>query len=264
MWGLFGEYRKVKWVLKWMLVVVLLLSLGVEGLWLWRAEQHGFLNIFTTKKEKPAPDLERYRFLEIELKRWRGDLVNHYRKARTQEQKAAVEHDARVILEMIMPEMMRCWLGTGYDFNGVAELPGQGKIACGYFVSTLIRDAGFKVNRYKLAQQPSRNIIRTFVGEEHCQLRVGEKYDTYADWVETMEPGIYLMGLDTHVGFLVNDRNGMRFIHSSGIHQAGVVEESREKALSIKYSHWRMLGYFTADSRVIRVWLADDKVVVVE
>ena len=264
MLGFSGEYRKVKWVLKWILGLILLISLGAAGWWLWRAEQHGFLKIFTAKKEKPVPDLDRYHFLEMELKRWRRDLVIQYRKASSPEQKAAVEHDARVILETIMPEMMRCWLGTGYDFNGVAELPGQGKIACGYFVSTLIRDAGFKVNRYKLAQQPSQNIIRTFVGEEHCQLRVGEKYDHYADWVETMEPGIYLMGLDTHVGFLVNDRNGMRFLHSSAIHKSGVVEESREQALSIKWSHWRMLGYFTADPKVMRIWLADDKVLVVE
>ena len=35
-----------------------------------------------------------------------------YSKARTQEQKSVVEKDARVILEMMLPEMMRCWVGT--------------------------------------------------------------------------------------------------------------------------------------------------------
>lgn len=260
----FVENGRVKRVLKWMLGAVLLLLPVGGAWWLWHTERQGILNIFMNHKAKPVPDLERYEFLGSELKRWRLDLVDRYRNARGAEQKLAVEHDARIILEMIMPEMMRCWLGTGYDFNGVAEKPGEGKIACGYFVSTVIRDAGFKVNRYKLAQQPSQNIIRTFVGEEYCHLHVGEKYDTYADRVEVMEPGIYLMGLDTHVGFVVHDGKGMNFLHSSGLHKTGVVEESREQARSIKASRWRMLGCFTADPDVIRMWLAGEKVVVAE
>ncbi len=249
-----------------MLGVSLLLATGAGGWWLWReAEHRGLFKGIAANEEKHVPDLESYEVMEAELKKSRIDLVNAYRKARSAEQKAAVEKDARIMLELIMPEMMRCWRGTGYDFNGVAERPGQGKIACGYFVSTLIRDAGFKVNRYKLAQQPSSNILRTFTDSENCELRVGEKYDTYADWLESMEPGIYLMGLDTHVGFVVVERNGdMKFLHSSGIDKAGVVEESRDQAKAIKWSNWRMLGHFTADPEVIRMWLGGEDVRVVE
>lgn len=259
-----GEDGEVKRVLKWMLGVILLLSLGGGGWWLWRVEQSGGFSPFVAKKEKPVPDLERYEVLKGELKQWRGELVNRYRMARSPEQKAAVEHDARVMLELIMPEMMRCWLGTGYDFNGVAERPGEGKIACGYYVSTLIRDAGFKVNRYTLAQQASQNILRTFTEKENCLLRVGEKYASYVDWVETLEPGIYIIGLDTHVGFVVIEKDGMKFLHSSGIDKAGVVEELRDEALAIKWSNWRMLGHFTTDPNVIRIWLAGENVTVVQ
>ncbi|MES2983151.1 MAG: hypothetical protein V4727_12635 [Verrucomicrobiota bacterium] len=250
--------------MKWMLGVILLLSLGGGGWWLWQNGQLGGFNPLVAKKEKPVPNLERYEVLEDELKLWRGELVDQYKKARSPEQKAAVEHDARIILELIMPEMMRCWRGTGYDFNGVAERPGQGKIACGYYVSTLIRDAGFKVNRYTLAQQASENILLTFTDKENCQLRVGEKYKHYADWVETLEPGIYIIGLDTHVGFVVIEKDGMKFLHSSGIAKAGVVEEPRDEAAAIKWSKWRMLGHFTADPNVIRMWLAGDNVTVVQ
>lgn len=243
---------------------MLVLSLGGGGWWLWLGYQRGIFGGMVEKVEKPLPDLERYVVLEGELKQWRGELVDRYRRARSPEQKAAVEHDARVMLELIMPEMMRCWLGTGYDFNGVAERPGEGKIACGYYVSTLIRDAGFKVNRYTLAQQASQNILRTFTAKENCLLRVGEKYDTYANWLETLEPGIYIMGLDTHVGFVVIEKDGMKFLHSSGIDQAGVVEEPRDQALAIKWSNWRMLGHFTADPEVIRMWLKGENVTVVQ
>ena len=256
----------MKRAFKWMLGVTLLGLIGAGGWFLWlEAEHRGLFRGATAAEEKPVPDLERYEVLEKELKTWRGELVKEYRQARSPEQKAAVEHDARIILEMILPEMMRCWRGTGYDFNGVAERPGEGKIACGYYVSTVIRDAGFKVNRYKLAQQPSANILRTFTDAENCQLRVGEKYESYADWLESMEPGVYLMGLDTHVGFVVVERSGdMKFLHSSGIEKAGVVEEPRDQALAIKWSKWRMLGHFTADPDVIRTWLAGEDVRVVE
>lgn len=254
----------MKRVLKWVPWVVLLLCLSGGGWWVWCVQQGVGFHVFAPKKEKPVPDPERYEILVAELKHWREDLVEQYRKARIPDQKAAVEHDARIILEQILPEMMRCWRGTAYDFNGVAERPGKGKIACGYFVSTLIRDAGFKVNRYTLAQQASQNILLTFTAKENCQLRVGEPYSPYVDWVETLEPGIYLMGLDTHVGFVVIENDGMKFVHSSGMNKAGVVEETRDQAASIKWSNWRMLGHFTADPKVIRTWLAGENVKVVE
>jgi hypothetical protein len=199
-----------------------------------------------------------------ELRRWRESLAEDYKKAKTPERRRVIERDARIIVEFMMPEMMRCWLGTGYDFNGTAEKPGQGKIACGYFVSTVLRDAGFRVNRYKLAQQPSQNILRSFLEGEDCLLKVGEEYETYADWVESLDEGIYLIGLDTHVGFIVNRSDGIRFLHSSGARSAGVVEEDRDNAGAIKRSNWRMLGSFSGDSGVIRNWLLGKKVTVVE
>ncbi len=173
-----------------------------------------------------------------------------------------MENDARLILDLVMPEMMRCWLGTPYDFNGTAEKPGDGKIACGYFVSTVIRDAGFRVNRYKLAQQPSENILRTFIPGENCVLEVGTEYSDYADRVERMEPGIYIVGLDTHVGFIVNRSDGLRFFHASGYRPRAVVEESRERAGALQRSNWRMTGGLTGEPDVIRTWLMGERITV--
>ncbi|MFN7343593.1 MAG: hypothetical protein ACK5TA_09680, partial [bacterium] len=99
-----------------MLGVILLLVLGIGGWWLWREAEHRvFFSALTAVKEKPVPDLKRYEVLEAELSDWRANLVKEYKKALSPEQKAKVENDARLILEMILPEMMRCWRGTGYD-----------------------------------------------------------------------------------------------------------------------------------------------------
>lgn len=237
--------------------------IGGLGCWVYY-ERADIFKAYFTREIKAEPDAERYGVLVEELERWREELGAKYARARTADERAAVENDARLILEMVLPEMMRCWLGTGYDFNGTTERPGNGKVACGYFVSTVLRDAGFKVDRYKLAQQPSGNIMRSFVGSDACELKVGVKYEEYVDWFEGKEPGIYLMGLDTHVGFVVNDGEGMRFLHSSGIGAAGVVEEARGDAEAIRRSRWRMLGKFSGEPKVIRTWLKGENVRVMQ
>lgn len=252
----------VKALAKWILGAVLLSGMVATGWWVWKFQNSGLLEFSILQEIKPAPDLEKYEVLVAELQRWREDLGAKYREAKTKEQKAAVENDARVILELVMPEMMRCWLGTPYDFNGTAEKPGEGRIACGYFVSTVIRDAGFKVNRYRLAQQPSENILRTFIPRENCILEVGTEFSAYADKVDGMDKGIYLVGLDTHVGFIVNRSDGLKFIHASGLRPWAVVEETRENAGALQRSNWRMIGGLTGEVGVVRTWLGGDKVIV--
>lgn len=233
---------------------------GVGGWWLWRAERDGVIEMPLIRIQKPVPDAARYEVLVEELGRWRGELSEKYKKAAGKEAKVEIERDARTILELVLPEMMRCWLGTPYDYEGTAEKPGGGVVACGYFVSTVLRDAGFRVNRYKLAQQPSENIMRTFLPAKKCELRVGMEYERYMEWVEGHEEGIYLIGLDTHVGFIVNRPGGMGFFHSSAIRGVGVVEESSAGAGALRRSRWRMLGGLSGEPEVIRKWLEGDKI----
>ncbi len=210
----------------------------------------------------PVPDAERYATLASEVERWRAELAGRHRAARTAEEKAAVERDARRILELALPEMMRCWLGTPWDFHGTAETPGDSGIACGYFVSTVLRDAGFKVDRYRLAQQPSENILRSFLKKNACTLSVGAPYDVFAANLATAAPGIYIVGLDTHVAFIVADGAGFRFIHSSGSRPWCVVDEGGDEAEVLRRSHWRMLGNLTASPDVIRRWLTGAEIAV--
>ena len=211
----------------------------------------------------PRPDPESYARLAGDLGRWRGEFAARHRAAGDETGRSAVEHDARVLLETVLPEMMRCWLGTPWDFNGTAAKPGAGKIACGYFVATVLKDAGFVVDRYQLAQQPSANIMRSFLAKEACVLTVDEPYEAFVSTTAARAPGIYLVGLDTHVGFVVVDgRGSFRFIHSSGSRPWRVVDESPDQAEVLRRSSWRMLGNLTADGEVLRRWLAGGKIAV--
>ncbi|MCW1885646.1 hypothetical protein OKA04_12980 [Luteolibacter flavescens] len=213
---------------------------------------------------KPAPDSARYEELKEEAERWRKDLSSKYAKARTNEEKDRVIAETRSFLETLLPEMMLCWLGTPWDFNGTSEVPGEGKIACGYFVSTVLRDAGFKLDRYKLARQPSQNIIRTFLPADAMTLRVGVSYDTFAGELAMVEPGVRIIGLDSHVAFLVTRPDGFRFIHSSGSAPWCVVDEDREAAEVLRRSNYRVHGLLTGDRTVLLRWLRAEKIAVKE
>lgn len=208
------------------------------------------------------PDPHTYATLVSELERWRRDLAARYRAARTDAERQSVENDARVLLEATMPEMMRCWLGTPWDFNGTAARPGDGAIACGYYVATVVRDAGFDVDRFKLAQQPSSNILRSFLSSDACLLTVGKPYEEFVSDIRSAESGIYLVGLDTHVAFLVVSSGSFRFVHSSGSRPWRVVDESCSEARVLQQSNWRMIGNLTADRQVLRRWLKSEKILV--
>lgn len=213
-----------------------------------------------TALAEPVPDPERYEVMKKDLERWRKKLHERYRKARTEQARQVVENDARVVLQSVLPEMMRCWLGTPWDFNGTAAGPGKGPIACGYFVSTVLQDAGFRVDRFRLAQQPSSRILTSLISGNDCRLMVDLPYEAFADEVGRMNAGVYVIGLDTHVAFLVVSPDGFRFIHSSGSKPWRVVDEGSQDAAVLQKSRWRMLGNLTADDALLRKWLARETI----
>ena len=251
---------------RWLLPIPMLALAGAAGWWfreplaeLWRAASGGAEHVL---RGEIQPDPKAYAVLTQDLERSRKELSKRHAQASSAAARASVEGDARVVLEHALPAMMRCWLGTPWDFNGTAKGPGAGKIACGYFVATVLKDAGFQVDRYQLAQQPSENILRSFLPKKSCDLSVGKEYQAFVTQVETREPGVYVIGLDSHVAFIVVGGGGFRFIHSSGSRPWCVVDEGRAEAGVLQRSKWRMLGNLTADPAVLKRWLKAEKIVV--
>ncbi|MGB1261208.1 MAG: hypothetical protein ACPG6P_14280, partial [Akkermansiaceae bacterium] len=222
-----------------LLITILALTLVSLALWVGHRMSSQIPGVDKPPVAVPVPDPDSYQVTSGEMEYHRKKLLADYQAARTTAERKAVVQSARDLLELSLPEMMRCWCGTPWDFNGTATIPGEGKIACGYFVSTVMRDAGFRVERVRLAQQPSQHILRTFLPRQELTIRAGTQYDAFMDSVRGRPHGIYIIGLDKHVGFLVHNSDGLRFIHSGGLLNR-VVDESQLKAHSIKISNYRV------------------------
>ena len=239
--------------------IFLLLVAGACGAgWFYREQ------IIALAESTPGPDLEpratpdpeTYTTLSNDLEEHRQRLSQRYLQAADNPERSEILGEARRLLEESLPRLMRCWLGTPWDFNGTAHEPGRGKVACGYFVSSVLQDAGFRVEWARLAQQASQNILGTFVPREEMNFLVGVPYHEFLAAVESSGSGIYIVGLDSHVAFLVVTARGeIRFIHSSGASPYCVVDESQDDAHVLRSSNYRVTGNLTASGEVVRSWL---------
>ena len=146
-------------------------------------------------------------------------------------------------------EVVHAWRGTPWDFYGTATTPGDGPIACGHFVAGVLHDVGLSVERRKLGQQAAEHIILTLTSEASVRRYRGASVQDVVAGVVADGPGIYVVGLDHHVGFLVHhpgvDPHGVStapapigFCHSSWLNDIGVVCEDplRSPALPSRYT----------------------------
>ncbi|MCP4810391.1 MAG: hypothetical protein GY913_22730 [Proteobacteria bacterium] len=157
--------------------------------------------------------------------------------------------EARATIEQALREdIWPAWYGTTWGFYGTSQAPGEGEIACGYFVSTTLRDVGLDVARVELAQQASARIVDTFAGEPVTTW--GEDVDEVLD---RLEPGIHVVGLDYHVAFLDKTESTTRMCHSSVLEPGAVVCETALTAEAMA-SNVHVTGPLLEDAVVV-AWL---------
>jgi hypothetical protein len=171
--------------------------------------------------------------------------------------KKKIESNAgKFLLNAMIDTLIPYWYGTGWDFNGYTDKPGEGKIACGYFVSTTLKHAGFNLNRYKLAQKYSLSIVES--------LSCGDlvwKYNglSAAEFINKsklqLKDGLYVVGLESHVGFLLYEKGNVFFIHSNYWEPVAVVKEPAEKSLALNDSHVFVLCSISGNEKLLNKWI---------
>ena len=167
---------------------------------------------------------------------------------------------ARHVYCQSFAELAGQWLGTPWDFNGTTQKPREGKIACGYFVTTLLRDAGFDVERSRLGQQASEIIASTMTTREFMRARDEEPLDAFVTACRKHPPGIYLVGLDFHTGYLVNDGADLWFVHAAyGKPAQHVIVEKAGESAYLGSSKYRHVAFLTEDPKFLLGWLSGRK-----
>lgn len=192
-----------------------------------------------------------------------GNIASNYQDIRAEANQSkrhaaalGVNDQAALLYRAVFRQLAPNWYGTRWSFNGHTELPQNGSIACGYFVSTLLRDAGLKVQRVKLAQQPSEWIIQSLVGEKYIKRFRRQSLPAFVESVRVWGKGLYVVGLDNHTGFVVHDGNRIWFVHASYLAPYQVVREPALSSAALAASHYRVLGKL-ADPVLLQAWVDD-------
>jgi hypothetical protein len=157
----------------------------------------------------------------------------------------------KAVTETIIPG----WIGTKWDFNGTTETPQQGSIACGYFVTTVLRDAGLPIARVKLAQYASEQMIQSLVQTKYIKHYCNVDIKKFTDAVAKDGYGLYIVGLDNHTGFIYNDGSDIYFIHSSVVGTRNVQKEIAGNSWVLQQSKYKVLGKISADEKLLQRWI---------
>lgn len=143
--------------------------------------------------------------------------------------------------DLIVKTIFPYWYNTPWDFNGYSNVPRKGKIACGYFVSTPLKHIGFNWNRYRLAQQDATTIVKKISCKE-TKFYWNKSPKEFLNLVRELEDGLYIIGFDSHVGFLYKHQSGIDIIHSSYYSGVCVMKEVALTAQALSDSNSYVLG----------------------
>ncbi len=171
--------------------------------------------------------------------------------------KTNVQDQSTAFYKVMTDSVFPSWMGTKWDFNGISNVPGQGQIACGYFVSTTLKHVGFNLNRYKMAQQAASVIVNILCENS----KKHEKYQS--ELIQQLKSAgnnkLYVVGLDYHVGFLAVENNQVYFIHSD-YYLGKVVCEVAADSKSFWDSNSYVYGELTNNSQLLNKWKNGTKI----
>lgn len=154
------------------------------------------------------------------------------------------------LIDTILPY----WYGTSWNFNGTTTMPQKGSIACGYFVATTLQDVGVKLNRIKFGQAPSNVFIKRFSQKEDTKLFLNKSPQETLSFFMQKGKGVYIIGLDSHVGFVYFDGNKLWFIHSKWYKEKCVIKEDYLSSSIIIKSKYKLLGKISNNKMLLKKW----------
>ncbi len=151
------------------------------------------------------------------------------------------------------------WYGTPWDFEGHTSIPNHGKIACGYFVSTTMKDMGLTINRYKLAQQNPKNEAKSLAINDSIVIHyINNDSILFSKKLTTLKDGLYFVGLDNHVGYLYKTKTCCYFIHSNYIENRVMIENCKTSEAFDSFDYY--ITNITGNKTLMYYWLFEKEI----
>lgn len=199
----------------------------------------------------------KYQVIKTNLETSRKKFGDELKKCTTTDQKISIYKKARALLiKTLSDSLFVCWYGTEWDFNGTSTTPRDGEIACGYFVTTLIRDAGFKIERVALAQCASQSMINTLCPKNDRKIITNNNVAKVKEHLLSKPNGIFIVGLDNHTGFIVKKDTNLRFVHANyTVAEDGVMSEDFDESRVIQNNRYFAIGNFLQSDSTIIKWI---------
>jgi hypothetical protein len=208
------------------------------------------------KTSLPAKEIRAgYEEVKSKIANERINFRESYKLATEKEKKDLDSVIKDYLVQVISDELYSYWQGTPYDFNGTTATPGQGKIACGFFVTGVLKDAGVQLQRRTLSICPSLVMMKALANPKNIKNLSSLDYDQFTSWTKKYGKALFIAGLDYHTGFIVNDGTETWFIHSNYINKEGVTKERIEGSIALRSSITRYLVCLTDDQKFLQSWL---------
>lgn len=233
-------------------IAALLLVAGVSAMWVFQSAK---ILPLAEEVEPPPPDAS-YEVARTSMETSRQSLAARLTAATNETERKKILIEAHsVFTNGICRHLAPWWKNTPWDFNGTTQTPGQGKIACGYYVSTLLLHAGLQVERVRMAQQASLHIIQTLVGTDQLVKGHGIPLQQFVERIKARGMGLYVVGLDNHTGFLWHDGFEVWFLHSTVVGSRCVIKERASRSPVLDASRYRVAGYLSGNDSIMEIWL---------
>lgn len=175
----------------------------------------------------------------------------------------AIDSASSYLNSKLINEIVPHWYGTPWDFNGHTNIPNDGEIACGYFVSTTLKHLGFNLNRYKMAQQAGLIEAQMLQDKSDLNIYSGLTFQTLKKKINSVyTDGIYFVGLDNHVGYVLIKNKTLYFLHSSYCDDKVVIELAETSACFA--SNIYVFAEITTNKTLVANWINNKRLNVPE
>lgn len=226
-----------------------------------------FFSCATNNEHELPEDSLYFELSDLELeelqKKYTALKTNIEKKRKILEGNENEINSKKFLVTTLTDSIFHYWYDTEWDFNGITQEPRKGNIACGYFVTTTLLHFGFDLNRVKIAQQPASIIIRTLCKKESIKTFSNGNLKGLKGHLKKSEDGLYIIGLDNHVGYIHKNDTSIVMIHADAVN-GKVCRERLDDCSPIVNSQFHMIGSLSENNELLKKWRKHEKIEMAE